>query len=134
MGGTGRIIAKCMPDGGTRCCGIPSGHWLAIFYRCRYSKVIKTKKCFSLEKLDENIFIDHLQEKTGYIALSKLIDNKKFSQVIADVRNNSKCPMFDAAIGAIILDSEITDIIRIYSGNLDLEMLKCIQNMFERSI
>lgn len=96
--------------------------------------IIKTKKCFSLEKLDENIFIDHLQEKTGYIALSKLIDNKKFSQVIADVRNNSKCPMFDAAIGAIILDSEITDIIRIYSGNLDLEMLKCIQNMFERSI
>jgi hypothetical protein len=96
--------------------------------------IIKTKKCFNLEKLDENIFIDHLQEKTGYIALSKLIDNKKFSRVIADVRNNSQCPMFDAAMGAIILDSEITDIIRVYSGNIDLEMLKCIQNMFEHSI
>ena len=96
--------------------------------------IIKTKKCFSLEKLDENIFIDHLQEKTGYIALSKLIDNKKFRKVIADVKNNSKCPMFDAARGAIILDSEITDIIRVYSGNLNLEMLKCIQNMFEHSI
>ena len=96
--------------------------------------VIKTKKCFSLEKLDENIFIDHLQEKTGYITLSKIIDNKIFRQVIADVRNNSKCPMFDAAMGAIIIDSEITDIIRVYSGNLDLEMLKCIRKKFEHSI
>jgi len=42
--------------------------------------------------------------------------------------------MFDAARGAILLDSQITDIIRIYSGHLDLEMLKCIQENFEHSI
>jgi hypothetical protein len=82
----------------------------------------------------ENIYIDHLQEKTAYIALSKLIDQDYYSQAIADIKNNTTSPMFDAARGAIILDSEITDIVRIYSGHLDVEMLKVIQNRFEKGL
>jgi hypothetical protein len=39
--------------------------------------------------------------------------------------------MFDAARGAIVLDSRITDIIRIYSDHLDIDLLKCIQKKFE---
>jgi hypothetical protein len=42
--------------------------------------------------------------------------------------------MFDAARGAIILDSEITDIIRIYSEHLDANHLKRIQDKFETGI
>jgi hypothetical protein len=98
------------------------------------SAIIRTNKFFSLEKVEENIYIDHLQEKTGYIALSKLIKQDYFLQVIANIRNNTNCAMFDAARGAILLDSKITDIVRIYSGNLDAELLKCIQNKFEHSI
>jgi len=98
------------------------------------SAVIKTNKYFSLEKIDENIYLDHLQEKTGYVALSKLISQDYFSEVINTIRNNTNCPMFDAARGAIVLDSRITDIIRIYSGHLDVDLLKCIQNKFENSV
>lgn len=96
--------------------------------------IIRTNKCFSLERVGKNIYIDHLQERTAYIALSKLINHKFYSQMIASIRNNSDCPMFDSARGAIILDSEITDIIRVYSGHLDVEMLKCIQEKFEKGI
>lgn len=96
--------------------------------------VIRTNKCFSLEKLDENIYIDHLQEKTGYIALSKLIKYDKYLEIIADIRNNTGCAMFDPARGAILFDSVITDIVRIYSDHLDIDMLKCIQKKFEKSI
>lgn len=98
------------------------------------SAVIRTNKYFSLEKIDENIYLDHLQEKTGYIALSKLINQDYFTEVINNIRNNTNCPMFDAARGAIVLDSRITDIIRIYSGHLDIDLFKCIQNKFERSV
>lgn len=98
------------------------------------SAVIRTNKCFSLEKLDENIYLDHLQEKTGYIALSKLIKHEKYIEAIADIRNNTNCAMFDPARGALLLDSKITDIIRIYSDHLDIDMLKCIQDKFERLI
>jgi hypothetical protein len=96
--------------------------------------VIRTNKCFSLEKMDENIFLDHLQEKTGYIALSKLIHHDKYFEIMDDIKNNVNCAMFDAARGAILLDSKITDIIRIYSGHLDIDLLKCIQKRFEQSI
>jgi hypothetical protein len=96
--------------------------------------LIRTNKCFSLEKVGKNIYIDHLQEKTAYIALPKLIDQKYYSRVIGDIRNNTSYPMFDAARGAIILDAEITDIIRVYSGHLDIEMLKNIQKHFEKDI
>lgn len=96
--------------------------------------IIRTNKCFSLETVSKNIFIDHLQEKTAYVALSKLINQDYYKQVIADIKNNTTSPMFDAARGAIILDSEITDIIRIYSGHLDVEMLKIIRDKFEVGI
>ena len=96
--------------------------------------VIRTNKCFSLEKLGENIYLDHLQEKTAYIALSKLINEEYYKQALINIRNNTDCPMFDAARGAILLDSQITDIIRIYSGHLEIDMLKCIQDKFEKGI
>jgi len=98
------------------------------------SAIIRTNKIFSLEKVDENIYVDHFQEKTGYVALSKLMKHDNFSEVIKNIRNNTNCPMFDAARGAIVLDSRITDVVRIYSGHLDIDLLKCIQNKFEYSI
>ncbi len=96
--------------------------------------VIKTYKLFRLEKLEEGIYIDHLQEKTGYVALSKLIDQEYFTKTLAEIRNNTDCPMFDAARGALLLGSEITDIVRIYSGHLEIGMLKCIREKFEHSL
>ncbi len=96
--------------------------------------VIRINKCFSLEKIDENIYLDHLQEKTAYIALPKLIKQEKYLEAIADIRNNTTCAMFDSARGAMFLDSKITDIIRIYSGQLDINLLKCIQKGFEKVI
>lgn len=96
--------------------------------------IIRTNKCFSLEEIGKNIYVDHLQEKTAYIALSKLIHHEYYAQVVADIRNNASYPMFDAARGAIILDAEITDIIRIYSGHLEVEMLESIQEEFEKGI
>jgi len=115
-------------------CFIEQGVEFAKKVHIGKSAVIRTNKCFSLEKLDNNIYLDHLQEKTAYIALSKLITKDYYLQVLADIRNNTSCPMFDAARGAIILDSQITDIIRIYSGNMDMEMLKCIQDKFEKEL
>ena len=115
-------------------CFIEQGVEFAKKVQIDKSAVIRTNKCFSLEKLDKNIYLDHLQEKTAYIALSKLINRDYYIQVLSDIRNNTSCRMFDAARGAIILDSKITDIIRIYSGNLDIEMLKCIQDKFEKEL
>jgi len=115
-------------------CFIEQGVKFAKKVHIGNSAIIRTNKIFSLEKVEENIYLDHFQEKTGYVALSKLIKQDYFNDVIDDIRNNTNCAMFDAARGAIVLDSRITDIIRIYSGHLDIDLLKCIQNKFEHSV
>jgi hypothetical protein len=112
-------------------CFVTQGVEFAKKVHLKESAVIRTNKYFNLEELERNLYIDHLQENTGYIALPNLINEEKYREVISNIRNNTACPLFDAARGSIILDSEITDIIRIYSGHLDLEMLKCIQGKFE---
>jgi len=96
----------------------------------RENALIRINKYFNLEEIENNLFIDHLQENTGYIALPKLISEENYRNVLSTIRNNTSCPLFDAARGSLILDSEITDIIRIYSGQLNTEMLKCIQGKF----
>ncbi len=115
-------------------CFMKQGVEFAKKVQIGHRAIIRTNKCFSLEEVGKNLFIDHLQEKTAYIALSKLITQEYYSQIIAHIQNNTSSPMFDAARGVIILDSVVTDIIRIYSGNLDLEMLKFIQHKFEKEI
>ncbi|MCA1760408.1 MAG: hypothetical protein LC658_11625 [Bacteroidales bacterium] len=93
--------------------------------------LIRTNKIFSLDEIAGNIYLDHLQNKTGYVALTKLISNELYNKVIFEIRNNTNCPMFDAARGAILFRTKITDIVRIYSEDLDIELLKRIQIMFE---
>lgn len=112
-------------------CFVKQGVEFAPKAHLKDSAVIRTNKCFKLEEIDKNLYIDHLQKNTAYIALPKLITEENFMKVIAKVRNNTSCPLFDSARGSIILESDITDVIRIYSGHLDLEMLKCIQGKFE---
>jgi hypothetical protein len=115
-------------------CFIQEGVHFAKKVQIGNSAIIRTTKCFSLEKVEENIYLDHLQERTAYIALSKLIKQDKYLEIIVDIKNNVNCAMFDAARGAVLFDSKITDIIRVYSGNLDIDLLKCIQKKFEMAI
>lgn len=89
-------------------------------------------KCFVLEKLKENIFLDKVEENKGYFTTSVKIDRKNFDSLYEKVRNNSDCPIFDAVPGGFIMDSASVDFIRIYSEHTDLELLKCIQQEFSR--
>ncbi len=115
-------------------CFVKQGVEFAKKAKLKESAIIRTNKCFSLEELAPGLYMEHMQENTAYVALPKLINEEKYIQVLSNIRNNTKCPIFDAARGSIILNSEITDVIRIYSGHIDIEMLKCIQRNFEEII
>jgi len=100
----------------------------------RNSAVIRTNKCFSFDAIAENIYLDHEQKKTGYVALSKLMNYENFKAVLANIRNNTDCPLFDAARGAIIREGKVIDIVRIFSENIGIELLECIQKKFEENL
>ena len=96
--------------------------------------LVRTNKCFVLEEADNGIYFDKIEENKGYISIPKLISNDEFEKLIGEIRNNSNCRLFDAAKTGVILDSQLKDIIRIYSEKLDLALLKCIKNYLMKLI
>lgn len=93
--------------------------------------VIKTSKCFTLENIGDNLYLDHKQTTTGYIALPGLVGNKDYKEVINSIRNNLNSPLFDAARCTLILDGKVTDVVRIYSEQINPDLLRMIQKQFE---
>jgi len=94
---------------------------------------VKINKCFVLEELGKGIYLDIREEHKGYILIPRQIEWDRFKELLMVIRNNNDCQLFDAALGAIIMDSRTTDMVRIYSENLNLELLKCIKNKLGQS-
>ena len=96
--------------------------------------LVRVNKCFVLEEIEEDIYIDKKEDYKGYITIPKQISNSEFSDILINIRNNTDCKLFDAVMGAMIINSRAIDIIRIYSENLNIQLLKCIKERFAKSI
>ncbi|MBC8486665.1 MAG: hypothetical protein H8D45_11565 [Bacteroidetes bacterium] len=96
--------------------------------------LVKVNKCFVLEEIEEGIYFDKKEDHKGYITIPKQISNSKFSDTLIEIRNNNDCELFDAALGAMIIDSKATEIVRIYAEGLNLKLLECIKERFAKSI
>jgi len=95
---------------------------------------VRVTKCFVLEELEEGIYIDNKEDHKGYITIPKQISNSEFSDILIDIRNNTDCKLFDAAMGAMIINSQVKDMVRIFSENLNVQLLKCIKERLVKSI
>lgn len=113
-------------------CLMEKGVEFARKVHLKNSAVIKTHKCFTLDKIDRNLYLDHRQNKTGYLALPHLMNKYDYHEIIGSIRNNADIPLFDAERGAIILEGKVTDIVRIYSEHIDEGLLRAILNEFQK--
>ena len=98
------------------------------------SALVKINKCFVLEEIEEGIYIDKKEDHKGYITIPHQVSDKKFSDILIKIKNNDDCELFDAVMGAIIIDSKANDLVRIYSESLNLRLLKCIKKRFMKSL
>ena len=96
--------------------------------------LIKVNKCFVLEEIEEGIYFDKKEDHKGYISIPRQFSNSEFSDILIDIRNNTDCKLFYAVMGAMIINSKVKEIIRIYSENLNVNLLKCIKEKFIKSI
>ncbi len=95
---------------------------------------IQIKKCFVLEEIKDGILLDKKDIHEGYIQLPKLISNDSFTELMQQIRNNGNCKLFDAAKASLIINSKLTDIIRIYSEKLDIKLLECIKENIDKEL
>jgi hypothetical protein len=87
-------------------------------------------KQFILDKQEEGIYLDNTNTHKGYITIPRQMNNSEFSELLINLRNNNDCPLFDAAIGIIEINSETKNMIRIYAENIKIELLKCAKEKF----
>lgn len=87
-------------------------------------------KQFELEQIEPGIYLDRMNQHKGYIITPYQIDFKLFRDFLVNIRNNVECELFDAVIGTIDINAETLNIIRIYSENLNIKQLNCIQGKF----
>jgi hypothetical protein len=93
---------------------------------------VKINKCFILEEIDDDIYMDYEEKNEGYIRINKLLMQEEFYELLNQIRLNGNCRFFDAAKCGIIVHSEVEEIMRVYSEQLDLTLLKCIQNQINK--
>jgi hypothetical protein len=119
----------------------PDYNHLAMLQKCYMEQGVKFKhkthiekvaivtvtKCFSLEPVDEDIFLDNDMIYEGYITVPNYLQWPDFEELMQKVWNNSDCLLFDAAMGGFIIEGRVTDIIRIYSRHLSPELLRCVR-------
>ena len=89
--------------------------------------IISVNKCFHIQEKGDGFYLDLDNPNEGYFTIPHYPDNEEFESLVRYIRNNSSCPLFDAAYGGFIMEGKVFFIMRIYSGHLDLDMLSCIR-------
>jgi hypothetical protein len=92
--------------------------------------VIKVRKFFRLQKINDNLFLDKSQADIGYFILPELLIWGDFEKIIRKLKNNWNDNLFDAALCFIYENSRITDMVRIYSRDLNEDFLEKIRSAY----
>ncbi|HZH72070.1 MAG TPA: hypothetical protein VFD91_06240, partial [Mariniphaga sp.] len=62
-----------------------------------------------------------------YFIVPEYPEFTEFESLIQKIRNNSSCSLFDAAMGGLIINGKVFNIVRIYSEHITIDMLKLIR-------
>ena len=92
--------------------------------------IIRVRKSFLLEEVDEGIFMDKRENYFSYFLLPDQLSWKIFEKLTYSVRNNYRGKHFDAALGYFYHNFEIEDVVRIYMRNFDLSAMQKLKELY----
>jgi hypothetical protein len=95
--------------------------------------IIKVRKFLDLEIMDEGIYRDLEDPMMYYFEIPVKLSWKVFETITRSVKNNLINNHFDAALGTVYR-KDITDVIRIYEKECNLERLKELMNTYMEEI
>jgi hypothetical protein len=92
--------------------------------------IIKLKKFFFLEELEDGLFFDARQAHHGYFVIPEPIDWNHFKKLTAEAKNEVGLLYFDAATASIFTNNQIIELVRIYRENINVSKLKAIRDRY----
>ncbi|HET6556593.1 MAG TPA: hypothetical protein VFG54_04720, partial [Prolixibacteraceae bacterium] len=91
---------------------------------------IRIIKFFSLEEIDENIFLDTREKYHAYIRIPRFMNWPEFDDVTNRVKYNWVESNFDAAKASFYYDGKLHEVVRIYSNKIGPAYLKELQKLY----
>jgi hypothetical protein len=99
-----------------------------------FATLIKVRKYFVMNVLDEGIFQDNDQANSYYLEVAREPEWADFEMIYENIRNNYDFKHFVAAIGSMYRKPGLVDFIRIYSEEIQLEQLKYLRDRFRSEL
>ncbi len=92
--------------------------------------VIKLKKYFSLEEVDEGVYFDKMTAELAYFRLPDRIEWDLFEEITRRIKVNVALGDFDTALGAFHIGDRVEYIIRVLKIQRSLESVGLIQKEY----
>lgn len=96
--------------------------------------MIKLKRFFSFIALGDGVYLENKQPNFGYFEVPKHIPWEDFKKLTTEVKYETDLLYFDAATAYYYGPCSITDMVRIYRGDLTEEKLQAIRQRYLKLI
>ncbi|HOI00957.1 MAG TPA: hypothetical protein PLE85_10520 [Bacteroidales bacterium] len=110
----------------------------AIFARHRqipnFTSLIKLRKFFEMEALDQGLYKDKDQPDTYYLEMPVPSDWDTFYEVYQNIKHSFEFKYYDAAIGSFYRKCGLIDFIRLYSPDASLSQLSMLRDKFRSEL
>lgn len=97
-----------------------------------YQSLIKIRRFFDLEILEEGILKDTDKPDTYYIKVPDYMPWEKFETTTISIRNNWDYKVYDAAQAAVYDKSGIVELVRIFDLKADIEKLRYLYQKYNK--
>jgi hypothetical protein len=104
------------------------------FERIQTKGLIKVKKFFTFEILEPDFYLDMKQDFTGFFRIPDQLSWVRFEALTHQVKNNWTDRDFDAALASAYINHEIHDLVRIYSKELNLSLLRDLADRYRYAL
>jgi len=95
---------------------------------------IMLRKFIEFEENEEGFFIDLRNRNQVYFPINKKLDWHNFKNTTKKVRENIDLIEFDASLAFIYSEDNVTDLIRIYSEKMNVELMEILKKKYEERI
>jgi len=96
--------------------------------------LIKVKKFYLLEQIDEGIYADKVNVDMHYILIDRELNWELFRKITQKIKNNTTNRNFDVVLGALYMDMSMKEMIRVYKPNISVELLREIKSSYQKEI
>ena len=99
-----------------------------------FSGLIKIRKYFELEKVEEGLYKDMLTPEMAYFFIPEQLSWNVFESITHNLKVNPEHENFDAALGVFFTPEGVIDNVRIYHEEINLEEIKLLRKKYLQEI